>query len=206
MPARMSGRAPARTWSSSRPSCWAKSIRPPTGGKSSRPGFHLSLYGRARPPHPFGRPHPHLRHRQAGHGGHRQAQPGRLDRRDHPHSLHAVAPLRHCRLDRVGKSTAVSLLLHKAVSSDPKLRVIILDPHNEFSSAFPGNFRRHRHRQARHALLAVPARGICRSDLPRPAAGRDRTRRAARSHPRGQAEFPRHRTPPSCGGRPNAPR
>jgi len=38
----------------------------------------------------------------------------------------------------VGKSTAVSLLLHKAVEARPKLRVLILDPHNEFSSAFPG--------------------------------------------------------------------
>ncbi|MDI7863681.1 DUF87 domain-containing protein [Rhizobiaceae bacterium n13] len=37
----------------------------------------------------------------------------------------------------VGKSTAVSLLLHKAVASDPKLRVLILDPHNEFAAAFP---------------------------------------------------------------------
>jgi DNA helicase HerA-like ATPase len=37
----------------------------------------------------------------------------------------------------VGKSTAVSLLLHKAVEARPNLRVLILDPHNEFSSAFP---------------------------------------------------------------------
>jgi DNA helicase HerA-like ATPase len=37
----------------------------------------------------------------------------------------------------VGKSTAVSLLLHKAIASDPKLRVLILDPHNEFAAAFP---------------------------------------------------------------------
>ena len=37
----------------------------------------------------------------------------------------------------VGKSTAVSLLLHKAIAEDPKLRVLILDPHNEFSSSFP---------------------------------------------------------------------
>lgn len=37
----------------------------------------------------------------------------------------------------VGKSTAVSLLLHKAVDARPNLRVLILDPHNEFSSAFP---------------------------------------------------------------------
>ncbi|WP_420359970.1 ATP-binding protein [Agrobacterium vitis] len=36
----------------------------------------------------------------------------------------------------VGKSTAVSLLLHKAIAADPKLRVLILDPHNEFAAAF----------------------------------------------------------------------
>lgn len=38
----------------------------------------------------------------------------------------------------VGKSTAVSLLLHKAIEARPDLRVLILDPHNEFASAFPG--------------------------------------------------------------------
>lgn len=37
----------------------------------------------------------------------------------------------------VGKSTAVSLLLRKAIEADPKLRVLILDPHNEFAAAFP---------------------------------------------------------------------
>jgi len=37
----------------------------------------------------------------------------------------------------VGKSTAVSLLLHKAIEARPNLRVLILDPHNEFASAFP---------------------------------------------------------------------
>ena len=36
-----------------------------------------------------------------------------------------------------GKSTAVSLLINKAISSDPKLRILILDPHNEFAAAFP---------------------------------------------------------------------
>ena len=38
----------------------------------------------------------------------------------------------------VGKSTAVSLLLHKSIEVRPNLRVLILDPHNEFSSAFAG--------------------------------------------------------------------
>jgi DNA helicase HerA-like ATPase len=36
----------------------------------------------------------------------------------------------------VGKSTSVTLLLHKAIQSNPRLRVLILDPHNEFASAF----------------------------------------------------------------------
>jgi DNA helicase HerA-like ATPase len=37
----------------------------------------------------------------------------------------------------VGKSSAVSLLLRRAVAARPRLRVLILDPHNEYASAFP---------------------------------------------------------------------
>ena len=37
----------------------------------------------------------------------------------------------------VGKSSAVALLLRRAVSVRPRLRVLILDPHNEYASAFP---------------------------------------------------------------------
>lgn len=37
----------------------------------------------------------------------------------------------------VGKSSAVSLLLRKAIEARPDLRVLILDPHNEFASALP---------------------------------------------------------------------
>ncbi|MBO6716787.1 MAG: ATP-binding protein [Rhizobiaceae bacterium] len=37
----------------------------------------------------------------------------------------------------VGKSTAVSLFLRKAIGSRPDLRVLILDPHNEFAATFP---------------------------------------------------------------------
>ncbi|WP_417417419.1 ATP-binding protein [Hoeflea sp.] len=37
----------------------------------------------------------------------------------------------------VGKTTAVTLLLNKALKADPSLRVLILDPHNEFAAAFP---------------------------------------------------------------------
>ena len=36
-----------------------------------------------------------------------------------------------------GKSTSVSLLLREVVKSDPDLRVLILDPHNEYAGAFP---------------------------------------------------------------------
>ena len=37
----------------------------------------------------------------------------------------------------VGKSTAVSLLVRKAVEARPDLRILILDPHNEFAAALP---------------------------------------------------------------------
>jgi DNA helicase HerA-like ATPase len=37
----------------------------------------------------------------------------------------------------VGKSTAVSLLLRKAIVARPDLRVLILDPHNEFAASLP---------------------------------------------------------------------
>lgn len=37
----------------------------------------------------------------------------------------------------VGKSTAVSLLLRKMIESRPDLRVLLLDPHNEFAAALP---------------------------------------------------------------------
>ena len=37
----------------------------------------------------------------------------------------------------VGKSSAVSLLLRRAIATRPRLRVLILDPHNEYACAFP---------------------------------------------------------------------
>ncbi|WP_265518078.1 ATP-binding protein [Nitratireductor luteus] len=37
----------------------------------------------------------------------------------------------------VGKSTAVSLLLRKMIESRPDLRILLLDPHNEFAAALP---------------------------------------------------------------------
>jgi uncharacterized protein len=42
----------------------------------------------------------------------------------------------------VGKSSAVSLLLRKAIEARPELRVLILDPHNEFASALPDHSHR----------------------------------------------------------------
>ncbi|WP_214472846.1 ATP-binding protein [Mesorhizobium sp. dw_380] len=37
----------------------------------------------------------------------------------------------------VGKSTAVSLLLRKSIAARPDLRILILDPHNEFAGSLP---------------------------------------------------------------------
>ncbi|MGH6760049.1 MAG: ATP-binding protein [Phyllobacterium sp.] len=37
----------------------------------------------------------------------------------------------------VGKSSAVTLLLRKIIAERPDIRVLILDPHNEFATAFP---------------------------------------------------------------------
>jgi hypothetical protein len=36
----------------------------------------------------------------------------------------------------VGKSTALSLLVNKAINSDDQLRVLVLDPHDEYAAAF----------------------------------------------------------------------
>lgn len=38
----------------------------------------------------------------------------------------------------VGKSTAVTLMLRKIIAARKDIRVLMLDPHNEFGSAFPG--------------------------------------------------------------------
>lgn len=39
----------------------------------------------------------------------------------------------------VGKSSAVALMLRKALEARPNLRVLILDPHNEYAHAFPND-------------------------------------------------------------------
>lgn len=41
----------------------------------------------------------------------------------------------------VGKSTAVSLMLHKILGARSDLRILILDPHNEYAEAFPDQCR-----------------------------------------------------------------
>ena len=38
----------------------------------------------------------------------------------------------------VGKTTAVSMLIKKCLASRPKLRALIIDPHNEYARNFPG--------------------------------------------------------------------
>ena len=38
----------------------------------------------------------------------------------------------------VGKTTAAALLIRSAISARPNLRVLVLDPHNEYSAHFPG--------------------------------------------------------------------
>jgi hypothetical protein len=38
----------------------------------------------------------------------------------------------------VGKTTAASLLISSAIAARPNLRVLVLDPHNEYASHFPG--------------------------------------------------------------------
>ena len=37
----------------------------------------------------------------------------------------------------VGKSTSVTLILRKVIKARPDIRILMLDPHNEFASAFP---------------------------------------------------------------------
>jgi DNA helicase HerA-like ATPase len=39
----------------------------------------------------------------------------------------------------VGKSTAVSLLMRKAIEARPDLRILIMDPHNEFAASLPNH-------------------------------------------------------------------
>ena len=39
----------------------------------------------------------------------------------------------------VGKSTAISLVLRKVIEARPEIRVLVVDPHNEYSTAFNGS-------------------------------------------------------------------
>ena len=90
----------------------------------------------------------------------------------------------------VGKSTAVSLLLRKAIEARPDLRVLILDPHNEFAASLPEYSVTDRFQHARPAVLDVPAGGIRRGAVSRPRDGAGGGRRAARPHPGGQEPLP----------------
>ncbi len=79
----------------------------------------------------------------------------------------------------VGKTTAVSMLIKKCLPHRPKLRTLIIDPHNEYARTFPRNGGA-RLRQPRAAVLDVPLRGNRRRHLQRPQAEPRRTRRALR--------------------------
>ncbi len=68
----------------------------------------------------------------------------------------------------VGKSTSVSLILRKIIQERQDLRILILDPHNEFTSAFANEFDREGRVEPAIAVLAVQVRGIHRGHLPRP--------------------------------------
>ena len=99
-----------------------------------------------------------------------------------------------------GKSTAVSLLMHKAIECDPKLRILILDPHNEFAAAFPDkaividtdnlDLPFWLFRLEEFAEVLYRGRGGCHDG-----AGRSRDlrnhRRASRSDSRSEARVPR---------------
>ena len=99
----------------------------------------------------------------------------------------------------VGKSTAVSLLMRKAIEARPDLRMLILDPHNEFAASLPEYSVR-----VDSSTLDLPfwmfrleefAEVLFRGRE----AGARRGRRAARPHPGGQEPLSQSRpAAPSC--------
>ncbi len=104
-----------------------------------RPRHHrLSACRRHRAPHPHTRPAGGLRPRGSPRDHHRH-----ICRRTR--SIEARIAIddtlaRHFAIvgtTGVGKSTAVSLLMRKAIEARPDLRVLILDPHNEFAASLP---------------------------------------------------------------------
>jgi DNA helicase HerA-like ATPase len=108
-------------------------------GKRSVLGRHfdLSASRRRRPSHPHRDLARHLRKQ-----GRRAVPVGALSQNHEIPALISIDSLisRHFAVvgtTGVGKSTAVTLLLRKIVETRPDVRILILDPHNEFSCAFP---------------------------------------------------------------------
>ena len=67
-----------------------------------------------------------------------------------------------------GKSTAVTLILHLIAKHKLNQRILILDPHNEYTSAFGSKANTITADNARPALLVTQSRGISTGYLPRP--------------------------------------
>ncbi len=120
-----------------------------------RPRHHqLPLYRSDRAPHPRPRLGRGLRSRGAA----ARSSPGQLSQDEAIDACIAIDETlnRHFAVvgtTGVGKSTAVALLLRKAIKSRPDLRILILDPHNEFAG---GGFRK-------QPFASFQLRWICRS-------------------------------------------
>ena len=87
----------------------------------------------------------------------------------------------------VGKSTAVSLLLRKAIEARPDLRVLILDPHNEFAPALPEFSIRIDTTSLDLPFWLFRLEEFTRGPVPRPRGGCRGSRPVARADPAGQA-------------------
>ena len=62
-----------------------------------------------------------------------------------------------------GKSTSVSLILHRISEASPEGHIVMIDPHGEYSAAFKGCGENVQRRQFAAALLADEFRGALRS-------------------------------------------
>ena len=91
----------------------------------------------------------------------------------------------------VGKTTAVSMLLKTCLRERPNLRVIILDPHNEYAAHFTRDSMVLDLGQPRASLLDVQVRGDGGHHLRRPQARFGRKRRPIRGHQVRQNSFRR---------------
>ena len=79
-----------------------------------------------------------------------------------------------------GKSSAVALILREIMAARMDLRILLIDPHNEYGASFEDKAHAGAARQSAAAVLAVQLRRDRRGDL-RPAAGRRWTRSACSS-------------------------